>query len=157
MSGVTLDELLKEVGITPKQLDEKCTDEHLHDIALFLKSWRTLAPHLMRSSSSSEVEAVERNSHGEEEKKQKFLESWKAKFAFKATYRVLVEALLKIGNADQAEQVCHLLVSQQPSKDVSKFKYYCIQNKIGYYAVVTLVTRQTKETMAIGILILIKW
>ena len=122
MSGVTLDELLKEVGITHKQLNEKCTNEHLHDIALFLKSWRTLAPQL--GLSSSEVEAVEGNAHSEKERRQKFLESWKAKFAFKATYRVLVEALLKIGNADQAEQVCCFLVSQQPSKYVSKFKFH---------------------------------
>ena len=121
MSGVTLNELLEEVGITHKQLNEKCTNEHLHNIALFLKSWRTLAPPL--GLSDSEVEAVERNSHGEEEKKQKFLESWKAKFAFKAKFRVLVQALLKIGRADQAEQVCRLLVSQQPSKSVSKSKY----------------------------------
>ena len=121
MSGVTLDELLEEVGITHKQLNKKCTNEHLHGIALFLKSWRTLAPQL--GLSDSEVEAVERNSHGEEEKKQKFLESWKAKFAFKAKYRVLVRALLKIGRADQAEEVCRLLVSQQPSKSVSKSKY----------------------------------
>ena len=121
MSGVTLSELLEEVGITHKQLNEKCTNEHLHDIALFLKSWRTLAPQLRLSD--SEVEAVERNSHGEEEKRQKFLESWKAKFAFKAKYRVLVQALLRIGSADQAEEVCRLLVSQQPSKSVSKSKY----------------------------------
>ena len=35
-------------------------------------------------------------------KRQAFLESWKAKFAFKATYMVIVKALLKIGRADQA-------------------------------------------------------
>ena len=119
MSGVTLNELLEEVGVTSMQLDEKCTNEHLHDIALFLTSWRTLAPCL---GLSSEVEAVDRDAHNEKEKRQKFLETWKAKFAFKAKYKVLVEALLKIGSADQAEKVCHLLVSQRPSKDVSKFK-----------------------------------
>ena len=120
MSGVTLDELLKEVGITHMQLEEKCTNEHLHGISLSLKSWRTLAPQL--GLSSSEVEAVDRDAHSEKERRQKCLESWKAKFAFAATYRVLVEALLEIGNADQAEEVCRLLVSQRASKDVSKFK-----------------------------------
>ena len=119
MSEITLDELLKEVGVTSMQLDEKCTNEHLHDIALFLTSWRTLAPRL---GLSSEVEAVDRDAYNEKEKRQKFLETWKAKFAFKAKYKVLVEALLKIDSADQAEKVCHLLVSQRPSKDVSKFK-----------------------------------
>ena len=125
MSRVTVDELLKEVGITHMQLEEKCTNEHLHNTALFLKSWRTLAPHL--GLSDSEVEVVERDAHGEEEKRQKFLESWKANFGLKATYRVLVEAFLKIGRADQAEDVCRLLVSEQPSKDVSMLLfYYCI-------------------------------
>ena len=71
MSGVTLDELLKEVGITHMQLDEKCTNEHLHNIALFLKSWRTLAPHLWLSS--SEVEAVDRDAHSEKERRQHYL------------------------------------------------------------------------------------
>ena len=113
MSGVTLDELLKHVGLTDKQLDETCTHEHLRDIALFLTSWRTLAPQL---ELSSEVEAIEKDAHSEKERMQKFLEAWKAKFAFKATYRVLVEALLKIGSADQAQQVCDSLVSQQPSE-----------------------------------------
>ena len=125
MAGVTLDELLKKVGITPEQLNETCTNDHLHDIALFLKSWRTLAPHLQLSS--NDVEAVDEDAHSAKERRQKFLESWKAKFAFTATYRVLVEAFLKIGNADQAEEVCRLLVSQQPSKDMSMFSfYYCI-------------------------------
>ena len=121
MSGVTLDELLKEVGITHKQLKEKCTNEHLHGIALSLKSWRTLAPHLRLSS--SEVEAVDKDAHSEKERRQKFLELWKDKFAFTATYKVLVEALLENGNADQAEEVCRLLVSQQPSKDMSMFLF----------------------------------
>ena len=113
MSGVTLDELLKHVGLTDEQLDETCTHEHLRGIALFLMSWRTLAPQL---ELSSKVDAIEKDAHSEEERKQKFFEAWKAKFAFKATYRVLVEALLKIGSADQAEQVCRSLVSQQPSE-----------------------------------------
>ena len=121
MSVVTLDELPEEVGTSHKQLDETCTNEHLHDIALPLKSWRILAPQL--GLSSSEVEAVDEDAHSEKERRQKFLESWKAKFAFKATYRLLVEALLKIGSADQAEQVRCFLVSQQLSKDVSMLNF----------------------------------
>ena len=115
MSGVTLDELLEEVGVSPTQLDKACTREHLQDIALFLESWRTVAPHL--GLSKVQMEQVERDGAEENEKRLKFLESWKGKFAFKAKYMVLVEALLKIGRADQAEQVCCLLV-QQPKKRI---------------------------------------
>ena len=146
MSGVTLDELLKEVGVTSMQLDKKCTNEHLHEIALFLTSWRTLAPHL---GLSSEMEAVDRDAHSEKEKSQKILKSWKTKFAFKATYRMLVEALLKIGSADLAEQVCRFLVSQQPSEDVSKFNYsllyWLFQQHSGYSD-----CRKNEERMTVG-------
>ena len=114
MSGVTLDELLKEVGVTPSQLDVTCTREHLQDIALFLESWRTVAPYL--GLSETEVEEVERDGTEEKVKRQKILGSWYAKFAFKAKYRVLIEALLKIGRADQAMKVCRVLVSQHPKE-----------------------------------------
>ena len=111
MSGVTLDELLEEVSVTPSQLDNACTREHLQDVALFLESWRTVAPHL--GLSNTEVEEVERDETEEKAKKrQKILEAWYAKFSFKAKYRVLVEALLKISRADQAVKVCRLLVSR---------------------------------------------
>jgi len=116
--GVTLDELLEEVGVSPAQLDKACTREHLQDIALFLESWRTVAPHL--GLSRIQVEQVERDGTEENEKRLKFLESWKGKFAFKAKYIVLVKALLKISRADQAEQVCRLLV-QQPERGIPFF------------------------------------
>jgi len=114
MSEVTPDELLKEVGISPTQLNKPCTREHLQDIALFLESWRTVAHHL--GLSKVQVEDVECDARAEKEKRQAFLESWKAKLGFKATYMVIVKALLKMGRADQAEQVCRVLVPQQPKE-----------------------------------------
>jgi len=114
MSRVTLDELLEEVGASPAQLDKACTSEHLQDIALFLESWRTVAPHL--GLSNIESEEVENDGRAENEKRRKILEVWKARFAFKAKYMVLIKALLKIGRADQAEQVCRILVPQQPKE-----------------------------------------
>ena len=96
--------------MSSSQLDKACTSEYLQDIALFLESWRTVAPHL--GLSRVQVEQVERDGTEENEKRLRFLESWKGKFAFKAKYIVLVEALLKISRADQAEQVCRLLVQQ---------------------------------------------
>ena len=114
MSRVTLDELLKEVGIVHSQLNKPCTRQHLQDIALFLESWRTVARHL--GLSNVEVDEVERDGVDEKEKRLKILELWKAKFAFKANYRTLIETLLKYEQAYQAEQVCHLLEPQYSRK-----------------------------------------
>ena len=124
MSGVTLDELCKEVGVTLTQLDKACTSEHLRDIALFLESWRHVAPHL--ELSNADVEAAEMNANSEEGRRQKILETWKAKFAFKAKYQVLIETLLKIGRADQAEKVCRVLIPQQPTEEPTKGVSYDI-------------------------------
>ena len=106
-----MDELLVEVGVTRTSLDKTCTDEHLQDVALFLESWSNVAPYL--GLSSDDVEVIQRDVHNEQGRRRKVLEVWKGKFAFKAKYRVLVEALLKIGRADQAERVCHLLAPAQ--------------------------------------------
>ena len=121
MSGVTLNELLREVGVTSAQLDETCTNEHLLSIAVFLESWKEVAPYL--GLSNDDVVATEGNSHSEQEKKQKILRIWSAKFAFKAKYRTLIEGLLKIGRADQAQKLCCLLVPQQTNEGVF-FKSY---------------------------------
>ena len=110
LSRVTLDELLEEEGVFSTQLDKTCTREHLRGIAMFLESWRTVASHL--GLSNAEVEEVQRDGTEEKERKRKILEVWKARFGFKATYKVLIEALLEIGRADQAQEVCHLLVQQ---------------------------------------------
>ena len=48
-----------------------------------------MAPHL--GLSKIEVEEVERDGAEEKEKRQKFLEVWKAGFAFKAKYFVLIK------------------------------------------------------------------
>ena len=115
-AGVTLDDLLGEVGVTHAQLDKPCSLENLREIALFLESWRELAPHL--GLSSAQVEAIERDGHSEQERRLKILELWIAKFAFKAKYRVLVEVLLKIGRANIAEKICRLLVQQQSGNEI---------------------------------------
>ena len=107
MSGVTLDELLQKVGVKATQLDKACSDKHLLKIAQSLESWRQLGCQL--ELSSAEIETIKGDGGNEPEKRQQMLKAWQKKFAFKATYEVLVEALLNIGNAKMAAEVCSLL------------------------------------------------
>ena len=122
MSGVTLDELLSKVGVKPTQLEEVCSDEHLQKIAQSLESWRELRVHL--GVSQADVEAIERDSHSEPEKRQQMLQLWQKRFAYKATYRVLVEGLLSIGNAKMAHTVCRLVKQQSNVRGKFLFVYY---------------------------------
>ena len=106
MAAIELEELLKEVGVCLEKLNESISDDHLHAIALFLTSWQTVASKL--SLNEIDQDAIEREGKSEEDKKRKVLQKWKGKFAFKATYRMLVEAL-SLAKADVAEKACRLL------------------------------------------------
>ena len=146
MSRVTLDELLKEVGVSLTQLDKACTSEHLQDIALFLPSWRIVASHL--SLSDVDVEGVEMEGRSESEKRLKVLKVWKDRSAFKATYTELVKVFLKIGNADQAMKVCRLLVPQQANEG-NLYHEYMGGNNWPVYSCIMCIPSQCTAT-AIG-------
>ena len=105
-SPVTLDELVATVGISLETLDQKCTDEHTRTISEFL-DWRRVAPYLELDDAA--IQVIERDSGDEPQRRLKTLQKWKERFAFKATYKMLVEVLLTVGRADHAEKVCKLL------------------------------------------------
>ena len=92
MAAITVDELLKEVGVHPEKLNGSISDDHLYEIALFLISWRKVAPFLWLND--IDLDRIEREGKNEQEKRLKALQKWKARFGFKATYRKLVEVLL---------------------------------------------------------------
>ena len=106
MEPPTLEELVKKVGISLHLLDQKCSDDHLRSISLFL-DWRSVAPHL--GLSERDIEAIEFDKKTEDERRLAVLQKWKRKYGYKATLKRLVAVLLAVGNADDAEQVCCLL------------------------------------------------
>ena len=111
MEPPTLDGLLKEVDIPLTLLDQKCSDEHLKSISLFL-DWRRVAPHLgLDKIHTDEIESKKT----EFEKRLDMLQKWKMKYGYTATFKNLVQVLLKVGIADDAEKVCRLLQPQECS------------------------------------------
>ena len=122
MSGVTLDELLDKVGVKSTQLEEVCSDEHLRIIAQSLESWRELSVHL--GLFGADVEVIEGDRCSVPVKRQQMLKKWREKFDFKATYRVLIEGLLSIGNAKMAHTVCLLVKQQSNVRGKFLFVYY---------------------------------
>ena len=107
MAAITLEELLEEVGLRPEKLDESISDDHILAIALFLTSWREVAVYL--GLSENDIDVIEHERKHEKEKRLGTLQKWKGKYAFKATYRKLLEVLLSLAMADVAEKVCRLL------------------------------------------------
>lgn len=119
MSTVTFQELISHVGVSDEALKESCTEAHLSMIALWLPDWQMVAPHLG-------VSADVHDSTNQQEKNQYILNQWKQRFAFKATYKRLVEVLLEIGRADVAEKVCSLLVSTTGKFTTDDYSPSCV-------------------------------
>ena len=125
----TLEELVKKVRISLDLLDQKCSDEHLKSISLFL-DWRSVAPHL--GLSERNIEDIEADKRKESERRLNVLQTWRKKYGYKATLKKLAEALLSVENADDAERVCRLL--QTPAGTTSRpvllntsANYFCIK------------------------------
>ena len=116
----TLEQLVKKVGISLDLLDQKCSDEHLRSISLFL-DWRRVAPHL--GLSERDIKNIEFEKRTETERRLKVLQMWKNKYSYEATLKNVTVALLAVGNADDAEQVCRLL--QTPAGRYMHVDLYC--------------------------------
>ena len=107
MAAIRLRDLLKEVDVDPEKLDESISDDHLHEIALFLTSWRRVVTYL--GVEENDMDAIEQNEKDDLLKKIRAFQKWKGKFGFKATYGMLVEVLLRLAMADVAEKVLYIL------------------------------------------------
>ena len=127
MAGITLDECIEQFDLAAEDLDEKCSDEHILAVSRFL-DWKGVAPYL--NLTDSEVDAVDSDGRDEPDKRHKTLQKWKSKFAFKATYKNLIQALLKSCKGDHAEEVCKLLQKGTHNN------YYCSWHEI--FIVLTL-------------------
>ena len=108
--AVQLDDLMKAVGVSLEKLDQKCTDEHLPNISQVLERWRTVLPRL--GLSEVDREDIDMEGKTEAEKRLKMLQKWLEKYGPKATFKQLVEVLLTLDRANQAEKVCSLLAPQ---------------------------------------------
>ena len=94
-AGVRLDILSKECSIKPV------------DLAKFCVKWRLIGKHL--GLTEAEISAVDGDNRTVEEKRVGMLEDWRSKFAYKATYRALIEALLAEGRSAEAIEACKVI------------------------------------------------
>ena len=122
MAGITLDDCIEEFNLADDILDTKCSDEHILAVSSFL-DWKGVARYLKLND--SEVGEVESDGRDEQDKRHKTLQKWMSKFAFKATYRNLIQALLDSGRGDHAEKVCKLLQKGKHTVKQIICNYYC--------------------------------
>jgi hypothetical protein len=102
--AITLDDLTQKFHISSSVLENEVSDDDIREIAIFLESWKLVAPHL--GLSKGEIEAIDRDGESEEEKRLLMLQRWKQALVFKATCKELIIALLSVRRADLAVKVC---------------------------------------------------
>ena len=104
-----VDALLSSNGLTCKDGNRECRDDHLLTISMQLEQWELVATWL--GLTAAEREAIKGNNQTIEMMRYNTLKKWKSKALLSgtATYRVLLQALLDCGCNDQVKQVCSLL------------------------------------------------
>ena len=112
-------ELVQEAGLKEENLDQQCSDSDLKDIASLCDNWELIAYYI--GLDKSQISAIKEENINPEVRRIRFLENWKESWpGGKATYRMIVSALLKCKRAEQALQVSKLIAKNQSGDDSSK-------------------------------------
>ena len=97
------------LGSKVESANKKITNEHIDDISRnSCSKWKSLPAHLeLNPITVKDID--ERGNHPGEEKRKEFFTTWKSKKGSKATYKILIQALLNIDCREDAEYVRELL------------------------------------------------
>ena len=96
-------DLCKQSGLTSDDIDKEVSDEHILEFYPLLKRWKLVAAHLGLMQEDIRYFHITE----EELKRLYMLQDWKRiKRHGIATYKVLLEALIKCKCSESAEQVC---------------------------------------------------
>ena len=96
-----------EYNLTDGELRAEVSKDHTLDIASFIP-WKAVGEYLP-GIDDQDVEDMDVEGHDEQDKRRKLLGLWKTRNGSKATYGVLITALLKARRRNRAEEVCKLL------------------------------------------------
>ena len=108
---ILLQDLIDRFQLSQKLLDQELSDEHLTKASKIIADHEILGPRL--GLTEQEMIAIERDARTHELKKEAMLRKWKQKFSWRATYCMIIEALLECNRADHAREVCELLAQSK--------------------------------------------
>ena len=107
--SLTVDDLVAQSGV--KNIDEECSDADILQFGDFCDPWKQVGLYLHLTK--AQLSAIDDDNRTVSMKRLGVLQKWKEMNAFKATYRVLIEALLKCGKTDTALKVCEIVAQKQ--------------------------------------------
>ena len=109
-------DLIERYGLTEGDCDKPVTDYHLGLISRSCcDEWKFLPPYI--GLETIVAEDIDKSQKSEREKRKDFFLQWKSTIGSRATYKLLITALLKMKCGQDAEKVCKTL--KQPAGAVS--------------------------------------
>ena len=104
---------MEDYQISDKECSKQVSDIHLQKLTrTHITKWRLLPPILGLEEAMKDD--IDHESGDEGEKQYKFFTGWKEMQGADATYKALINALLKIGCRSDAEYVCQLMQPLPP-------------------------------------------
>lgn len=105
----TLEDLIHKVNISKVHLDYECSSQDLQHVAKHCVKWKWIGHQLGLYSLLGDID---NDYTREEDKRITMLTTWHQKFSFKATFRVLIEALIACNDVDSAYQIVKYLANK---------------------------------------------
>ena len=110
LAELTLQDVTSQAGLQRLDiLDQECSPEVLLSLAKHCVDQKLIGLYL--NLSNGDIAAVDGDNRTVDEKRVGLLRRWKDQFAFKATYLLLIKALLACGWASEAIDACKTIVS----------------------------------------------
>ena len=108
---ILLGDLSERYHLSQDLLDKELSEEHLKEVSIIIADHEIVGPEL--GLTETEIAAINCDGSTQDLRKLEMLRRWKRKCLWKATYRILTEALLKCNRADHARRVCELLAQSK--------------------------------------------
>ena len=135
--GVGLQELMDRYRVNTVQLDREIPDNEVPVIAAYFDSLELYSQAMGLSAADQSTVKTSLVQYDAQSAMAKCLSIWKQKNSFKATFRALLELLLRLNRTEVAAQVCQYLT--QNVSTVKHFNYYHNYTFMCIYAFWTLI------------------
>ena len=106
-TGLSIKEVADHAGVGLDVLSKEFSDAVSLDLANFCVEWKSIGMRV--GLTEGDLTAINGDNGTVKEKRVGMLKQWKSKFAFKATYRALIEALLAVGRSAEAIEACEVI------------------------------------------------
>ena len=106
MAQISAEDVANEVGLAADELSKPCDSYIISSLADCFSQWELIFGSLL-----SQLDLIDINEDysTQEKKRSAALHKWRDRNGSGATYKVLVDALLKLGERRQAENLCKIL------------------------------------------------